>query len=461
MASGLAGPVGPKPVAGGAEVAECGWPTSVRMQGNCSGTLVHPQVVVYAAHCGAGSSQILVGETEAAAVAYATDGCWTNPAYGGSASSDFAVCRLAEPVPDVPIVPILMGCEQQILDVGVEVTSVGWGFAPDGPNGIKRAVTYPVAGVDLEGGMVAVGGGETGTLCAGDSGGGTYVLAHDGSWRVFGISSGVSGGVCDMGTAILYFMPLAVPWIEETTGFDVTPCTDAMGNWDPGPDCTAAPLDPAPGGGMWPACDFGPLSGPISSCGPPVEGQDLVAPTVTIVTPEDGTQLPLEMDGLATVEIEIDVDDGDGFGVAQAWLRIDGTDLMGSEDDFPPYDMPSLQFPEGVFVLEAVATDWAGNEGVSAPVMVIAGDPPLGDSTTGDPGGSSGDAGSEGGPADEGTTGTPGGSTGPAGSSSGGDTSAAADGGDGSGCGCRARGRSDHAVPLGLLVLLALRRRRR
>ena len=385
LAATLSGPP-PAAVSGGVEVAECGWPTVVRMQGNCSGTLVHPQVVLYASHCGTGSSQVLVGEDEATATPYATNTCALHPlATGDPGGTDIAMCTLVDPV-DVPIVPILFGCEQQWLQPGTTVTSVGFGSAPDGPSGIKRAVTYPVTGVFDETNVVTAGA-DGNTLCGGDSGGGSFVQMFDGTWRAFGISSAVQGTPCVTGDSVLAGMAAAVPWIEQTTGFDVTPCHDVDGNWTPGPDCTGFPLDPATGGGMWPACETGPLAGPSSTCGAPSGApDDLAAPTVTIVEPADGAQFPLDIVlELAEVQVQFDVDDADGWGIAVTHLRIDGMDVGGSDDDFPPYEVPTLQFAEGVYTLEVVAEDWAGNEAVSDPVVITVGDPPAAE-TGGDTG---------------------------------------------------------------------------
>jgi hypothetical protein len=56
-------PEDPEAIYGGETVAVCGWPTTVSMQGSCTGTLVHPQVVIYAQHCGSAMcSSVWMGE---------------------------------------------------------------------------------------------------------------------------------------------------------------------------------------------------------------------------------------------------------------------------------------------------------------------------------------------------------------------------------------------------------------
>jgi hypothetical protein len=161
---------------GGTPVESCGWPSTVSMQGSCTGTLVHPQVVVYAAHCGSGYGSIRFGETIQGGPGFSApvEFCRTNPAFNGNnlgEGVDFAFCKLAQPVTGVEIVPILMGCETSILVPGEQVTVVGYGNADNGPYGIKREVTTQINSVANE---AYVGGNGVGA-CNGDSGGPVFI----------------------------------------------------------------------------------------------------------------------------------------------------------------------------------------------------------------------------------------------------------------------------------------------
>jgi MYXO-CTERM domain-containing protein len=67
------------------------------------------------------------------------------------------------------------------------------------------------------------------------------------------------------------FTPYYVPWLEEDSGLDVTPCFDADGTWNPGPDCGNVPLNPEASTGTWQQMchQTETLTGPLSSCGKP------------------------------------------------------------------------------------------------------------------------------------------------------------------------------------------------
>ena len=258
-------------VHGGADATTCAWPNAVRMGSTCSGALIHPEVVVYAGHCGTGYSQVRFGENNGTGYTVATSSCERHPMWSGSFSEwDYAICTLAEPVTDVAIVPPMMGCETDILVAGRPVVMVGWGQSSNGGGaGTKRIAPGVLSSIMYSGTSIAIdGAADDQGLCPGDSGGPTYIQLDDGSWRQLGVhhTASPSCDTSDGGTDKRLY--LAVDWIETTTGFDVTPCHDADGTWNPGPDCTAFPLDPAAGGGDWPSCPTGPLSGDVETCGP-------------------------------------------------------------------------------------------------------------------------------------------------------------------------------------------------
>ena len=251
---------------GGGPVAACAWPTTVSLGGSCTGTLINEEVVIYAAHCGANYNAVTFGNDIYSSEKVATEYCKIYPGYNGvGEGKDFAYCKLAEPVTDYPIVPPLMGCETDVLQPGQGVAVVGFGNADDNLGyGIKREVYTTLNYITNKNEAFVGGDGED--SCQGDSGGPVFVPLNDGSWRVFGITS--YGGACG-GGGYYSMMHLGMPWFESDSGIDLTPCTDAQGNWDPGPECAGFPQDPGQGGGNYPSCSSGPLSGVSATCGNP------------------------------------------------------------------------------------------------------------------------------------------------------------------------------------------------
>ncbi len=260
---------------GGVTAPVCGWPSTVELGGSCTGTLVHPQVVIYAAHCGASYSKIYFGENYQAPAKTATpSSCKVYPGGGPGSGNDFAVCKLSAPVTNVPITPILMGCETSILKQGQAVTLVGFGNADNGPYGIKRQVTTTINGIDANN-EISIGGNGKDT-CQGDSGGPAFVQLADGTWRVFGITS--YGGAC--GTGGKYsMMHKGMSWFESTVGLDLTPCHNADGTWAPTAACGNFPKAPGNSGGTWAAgCNVGAVGGLSATCGAAYNGGGLPPP---------------------------------------------------------------------------------------------------------------------------------------------------------------------------------------
>ncbi len=259
-------PDDPDAIYGGSPVPVCGWPAAVELGGSCTGSLVHPQVVIYAAHCGASYNKIYFGENyQQAAKAVTPSSCQIYPGGGPGKGTDFAVCKLAQPVTDVPITPILMGCETQILKPGQAVTLVGYGNANNGPYGIKRHVTTTINAITQQN-EIHIGGNGKDT-CQGDSGGPAYVQLADGTWRVFGITS--YGGACG-GGGYYSMMHIGMQWFEQVTGLDLTPCHTATGTWAPTAACGGFSKNPGNAGGTWGGgCSAGNLGGMSATCGAP------------------------------------------------------------------------------------------------------------------------------------------------------------------------------------------------
>ncbi len=375
----LTSPADPSPIVGGSVVAECGWPNVVALGGACTGTLVHPRVVVYAAHCGGGSEvafaeNAIDGPIRTAATTF----CKQFPREDGQLGRDFAFCVLEEPQLGLPIVPPLMGCEVAQLTEGAEVVVVGFGLDEDGMGGIKRELTTTFHRIENDEAFIGGGGKDA---CSGDSGGPAFLRVPDpgggpDTWRLFGI---VSHGDLECLEGTWYgLMHVGMEWFESESGFDLTPCTDADGTWNPGPRCTDFPVELADADGRWPeGCHTSSLAGPGQTCGEPFDfSVDDVPPQVELTRPAEAIELDTDPDrGSAAVVIEVEASDPGGWGIDEVRLLIDGVSIPSGFDGAPPYTFEA-NFPPGVYEVAAVAIDLAGNT-ASTEWVTVAVDEPL------------------------------------------------------------------------------------
>ena len=354
-------------IVGGQEATTCQWPTAVALVsslGLCTGTLVHPRVVLYAAHCGTEFSEAVFGETMTGTVQVPIESCNRNTAADEVGPSDYAYCVLATPMDEVPITPVAFGCEGNELTVGHPVAIAGFGEDENQDFGVKRWAMTSITGYDT--GMVLIGGDGTGAW-RGDSGGPVYAQFDDQGWRTFGIVSGGPGP----GQAVYYVtMGNAVPWVEQASGIDITPCHNAQGDWQPTPDCRGYATTPTAAASWAEQCGGSdPLSRPSTTCGPPFAPEEN-DPEVRIVAPGDGTvidQFPAEI----TIEVEA-VDD---TAVRAVRLAIDGEVLQ--ERTSEPWQF-SGTFPKGTYDLVALAEDVSGNQAESDTATLYVGEEPDG-----------------------------------------------------------------------------------
>ena len=354
---------------GGQETETCEFPSAVFANMYCTGTLVHPQVVISAGHCAQGGSNFqyfLFGEHKNSAARRANIKWCESVGFEGT---DAAICVLEEAMTDVPIAPILQGCETEILKTGTKVVLSGFGYAQNEsaggpPEGQKRWVETDIKSVSSS--EVQIGGGGTGG-CNGDSGGPAFVQLEDGTWRTFGYTHGGDKHPnCDVG--IWKLAHAVLPWYEEQLAahgedIDLTPCFDDAGDWSPNEHCGGYPTDIKGPYCSWDnGCSEGvPVVEFSATCGPPFMEPDDEAPVVTIDSPDDGDIFdPDEV-------IDVTVQASDNVGVVEVELYVDGASQGTVSDE--PYEW-MLELDEGSYEIHAIARDAAGLEGESSTIEI-------------------------------------------------------------------------------------------
>src|SRR5690606_35681955 len=130
-------------IIGGKLAGDAAWPNVVWFPGTCTGTLIHPEVIVYAAHCGTDHDEVFIGSGADTFTSVPLFRCQAFADWEYEDGNDLAVCILAQPV-DSAYAPIAVGCERSQVASGQATLLVGFGRTGElADHGVRRTVVVP------------------------------------------------------------------------------------------------------------------------------------------------------------------------------------------------------------------------------------------------------------------------------------------------------------------------------
>lgn len=359
-------------ISNGKAAGECALPALARLSmggSSCTGTLVHPQVIAYAAHCGRLRSAA-VGENGKGPNLSGFKKTATNPRFNinklvspDGEPQDWAYAVLSKPVSGIPIIPFASPGEYKvIMESKARIVMGGFGMTRPGGGPVRQMMWVENEVAETCSGWIQAGL-KSKNACPGDSGGPLLAQLPDGSWRVIGIASTLYGEDptgktnCGKPTSFNHYArvrPEMVEWFEKNTGFDLTPCYDTKGNEDKTDACKGFYAgDPASPSGSWSSnCkDAKTVDEPKLY---PAD-KDKKAPTVELSWPKDKSVYGPGQ----TIEIRVAAKDDTKLGTVSLSIN----DVLRKQWDKPPYIFEwETDEKAQPFNLRVTARDAAGNE---------------------------------------------------------------------------------------------------
>lgn len=356
-------------IIGGESASICQWPSVVALDQLCTGTLIHPHVIAFAAHCEFPNKVVFGEQADQPARIVGVKECKRYPGGGVQAGNDFAFCTLADAQPQSLVIPPLVTREVEWIQPGMPAVIVGFGRSSNSEYGTKRYGETNIRCLTPRGELIA-GGAELDS-CDGDSGGALFVRVG-GAWRLAGVTS--FGASCGSG-GFYGRIDRALLWIEETTGLDLTPCHDRNGTWSPGPACLSWPAAPEVSHTDWSEeCTSGSIPALDPGLSPDPVEIDNQAPRLYLQKNEIHLVAnPIKI--ATTVRVGIKVSDSPGgCGLKQIRIEINGKPRPPTVLSSSSSEVAILLIP-GDHQVTLQAEDWAGNLGEVSSVRIIVSNP--------------------------------------------------------------------------------------